>query len=329
MNRRQLLALCGLSSLAGCGRRNQPGAIRVSAGPYLYLSPLYLAIELGYFTEAGFAIDLHQLAHSAQSVPLLAGGALDVAFSAPNPAHLNAVGRGARIRFVAAQDYTTPACPGMGQLLVRRSAYPQRLPGLRDLRGRRVAIVNKAGLSEFSLDQVLGQAGMSSADVETAVLGPPEGIAALLSGEVDAVVTPDHYGKNPATVSPDLVSIAGLTDVLPGFAYSYVTFGKRMLDGDLDTGARFLWALLRAIVEYRKGRTPQFLEEFARSNGVDPTDARQLCRDTASPTGEFRLQTLQTFIDWSQRKGYCTEAVSAEDLIDPRYLAAAHELAGG
>jgi NitT/TauT family transport system substrate-binding protein len=326
MERRTLLATMA-GALAGCARRSE--AVRVSVGPYLYLCPLYLALEAGYFADYGLTLELQQFAVSAQAIPLLAGGQVDVMFSAPSPALANAVAAGADVRIAAAQDYTAPACPGIGQLLVRRSAYPGGLPRVRDLGGRRVAVVNKAGLQEFCLDRMLAAEGMEIADVQMVVLRAPEALAALLSGQVDAMVTPDHFGKNPATISKDLVAIGGLTEVLPGFGYTYAIFGQRMFRGDVDLGGRFLAAHARGVSDFLDGRTPRFLEEFANKNNLDPNDARNLCRETAAKDGAVRLESLQVFLDWAHRKGYCPKPVKAETLVDGRFLEAAKRTKSG
>jgi NitT/TauT family transport system substrate-binding protein len=328
VKRRQFLSLCGLAPLAGCSRRRSSATpIRVSVGPYLYLAPLYLANELGYFKDAGLTVELHQTPSGSQAIPLLAGGQLDVSFSALTPALANAVARGADVRVVAAQDYTTFLCPGISQLVVRRSSYPHGLPSVGQLKGKRIAILNRAGFAEFSLDQILAHNGMSASDVEISILRPLEALGALSSGKVDAVVTPDHFGKNPAAVSSDAVAITGLTEVLPGLAYTYVMFGQRMLQGDVGAGARFLSAQLRGVSEFLKGRIPRFMDDFARSNGLDPSDARQFCRDTPSADGAIDLKSIQIFVDWAVRKGYCSKPVAAEQLVDRRFLNGARELA--
>ena len=73
MRRRELLQFAG-GVTAGCARQRPATALRVLAAPYVYMSPLHLAHEQGYFTAEGLDVQIESQKGSNLAIPLLAGG---------------------------------------------------------------------------------------------------------------------------------------------------------------------------------------------------------------------------------------------------------------
>lgn len=328
MTRRELLA-CPLGlSLTGCSRQRagqERVRLAVAATPYLAMSGFYLAHELGYFTQAGLELEIQEVPTSMQLVPLLAGGKLDAAPLALTPAFINAAASGAKVRIVAGHAMVSPTCSDRYRVYGSLKAFPRGLHHARQLKGGRVVIINRGGFSEFCLDAVLAAAGMSQEDVRVVTLRQPEALAAVASGQIEAMVAFD-VEKNLALLSANIVPGLPLAEVLPGFVLEFIVYGQRLLDGDPLIGARFLAAFLRGDREFVQGKTPRFLEDFARRNGWDIELTREACRNNLAPEGEIRLESIRRFIEWSFKKGYSQRAVEAETLVDRRFLAAAQKL---
>lgn len=324
MLRRELLGIAG-AVLAGCSRREPAAApIRVSVQPYLTMCGVYLARELGYFAREGVAVEFEEGLNSVQAIPLLAGGRLDAGFLGMSPSLVNAVARGAPVRIAAGREIASPTCGEAGFLYARVEAFPRGLSNLNELRGKRVACSGKASITEFCLDMILASAGLGEGDVNLVPLRRNDGIAALAAGKIDALVGFD-LAQTLAFRSPRIVRHLGMVQALPNFQYSYVCFGQRLIQGDSRPGARFLRAYLRGTREFVAGRTPAFLEKFARANGLDPKATREACRDTVAVDGAINLDSVQRYIAWGVRKGYCPSPVQAADLVDSRFLSQARE----
>jgi len=293
----------------------------VGVGRYIAVSPFYVGFESGYFKEAGIDVEVEQETSSVQTIPLMAGGKLDVCLHALSPALVNAVARGARLRIVAGREVTTSSCRNIGQVYVRKQMFPEGIRDLRPLRGKKVAVTAGAGLVQFCCDMLLEHAGMRSSDVAITSMSGAEGLAALRSGAVDAFVanTTDWSQRMEAL---QFAMGPALADVLPGYQYSHIVFGRRLLDQDVRFGARFLQAYLRGAREFIQGATPAYMVEFLASNGLDARSFRPECRDTFVRDGSIRTGDLQRFIHWAVVRGYCATELGPAALIDTRFLEA-------
>src|SRR5579884_3530362 len=99
MLRRTFLALAPASALLSRAAP-QRTLVRVSLSRLLTMSPFYAAYEAGYFRDAGLDVELTKDLPGVQSLPLIAGGRIDVGFIGLSPGFVNAVLRGARLKIV-------------------------------------------------------------------------------------------------------------------------------------------------------------------------------------------------------------------------------------
>jgi NitT/TauT family transport system substrate-binding protein len=314
MRRRTFFLAPGMTALAAAAA----GAVklRVAGTTNLNLSPLHLAIEKGYFQQHGLEIELVPLARSTDAIPVLAQGGLDAALYALNPPMLNAIGKGVKIRLVAARDQSLPDCGDVGSIYTHPS-----ITTVAGLKGKKVANGHPGGIVEFALDAALQKAGVRPADVELVKLMPTEGAAALLRGEVQALTGPDLSNlKALRRAEFRLLTTMGRT--LPGFQWAHVMFGRQLLDGPVDTGARFLRAFLSGLRDYKAGETPAFAIDLARRGGLDEAGIKSLCRTHVVADGHMDLPSLTRFAEWAHGKGYSEKLVPAASLVDGRFLAA-------
>ena len=330
MRRRDLLAGCAasvaLASGSACAGR-KPAALRklrVVAARRLSMSSLYLAQELGFFREAGLELELVQSAGQANSAILLAGGKIDILFTGITAIFLNAVIKGLPLRIVAGREIASPTCGNIGAICGLRRTFPQGLADITQLKGKRVATGLTIGFASFSLDAHLARAGLSAKDVTTVGLDFRQNVAALLGGGVDAMVIADDFDRVPASLGVEIVRTPGLSHIYPDFQFSYIFFGQSMLAAEPDYGARFLRAHLRGARQFASGKTPRFMEEFARTNGLDVQQTVTACRGTFTPDGTIDLNSLRLFADWAARWKYVPRSVSVSEMVDDRFLRRAH-----
>ena len=330
MRRRDMLAGCTASvALAGglaCAGRKPVASrkFRVAAARRLSVSSLYLAQELGFFREAGLDLELVQAAGYANSAILLAGGKIDVLFTGIGAIILNAVVKGLPLKIVAGREIASPACGNVGAIYGLRRTFPQGLADITRLKGKRVATGPTIGFSRFVLDAHLARAGLSSKDVTTVGLDFGQNVAALFGGGVDAIVVTDDFDRDPASLSTEIVRTPGLSHIHPNFQSSYIFFGPSMLAADPDCGVRFLRAYLRGAQEFARGKTPRFMEEFARANGLDVQRTVTACRNNFTLDGTIDPNSLRLFADWAARWKYVPRSVSVSEIADDRFLRRAH-----
>ena len=321
-------ALAAAGALAPLAKR-APGAarmtLRVSAAKHLSMCPFYVAYESGYFADAGFDVELSKDIGAAQSLPLLAGGKLDVALAGFGPSVVNAVIRGARLRLVAAREAIMPACGTAGTVVVSRKAFPNGIQNMRQLKGARIGINGSSPRSGFWLDMLLQHEGMRMSDVVVRKMPEIERLAALRAGGIDAFVT-SEADLDPALRPMGFAPGPSVAGILPNVQYSYIVFGSVLLDGPVETGARFLHAYFRGAGDFLRGKTPQYLDDFAASGNLDGKVLRQACRATFEKDGTIHLDDMRLFIQWMAAQDLCPGNVDAAALVDTRFLEAARTM---
>jgi ABC-type nitrate/sulfonate/bicarbonate transport system substrate-binding protein len=290
----------------------------------LSASSFHLALERGYFREAGFDIEMLQAAGPLNAIALLSGGKCDVHFGALNTALLNAIVKSLPIRIVAGREIASATCGNEGAVYGMRRTFPHGLADPARLKGKRVATGLAIGTAEFALDAQLASAGLSARDVTTVSLDFRQNTAALLGGGVDAIVATGDFDRGPVWLSPDLVHTPGLAHVYPNFQCGYIFFGKTMLAAGPARGARFLSAYLRGAREFARGSTPRFMEEFAKAGGLDVRRVVTACRDTLVLDGAIDRNSLRLFADWAARRKYIPRAIDVSELVDDRFLRRVH-----
>ena len=319
MNRRQWLSAYPILLLNACRGRRSLHKLRVSAFPGTSASGLYLAEEAGCFQSLGLEVEIRLTSSTPQTVPLLASGQLDASFGALSAAFLNAAARGLPIRIVAVLDRASPRCGGTGTLYGRRAVFPEGLTNLRRLKGRRVAISARSGVSGFFLDILLGTAGMSSGDVQVVELRQEEAVAALVGGNIDAAVC-SHGELELDALSSKIVRGLSVGEVFPDLQYSFAMFGPSLLGAPPEIGIRFLTAYFRGARDYQLGKRPRALRELARAARPELKLAREACHWSAGAEEIIDPHSVQRFLDWALRKGFCRRKPELAQLIDTRYL---------
>ncbi len=311
---------------SACGRRadRTRRKIVVSARPNLYMAAFYLAQDRGYFQQAGLDLDLQPLDEGYQTAALLAGGKLDIAFSALTSSMISAVGSGADLRIVAGMHRLTADCSDSGRLWGNRASFPRGLDNLatlkRDLTGRSVALNSLSSTNNYYLHLLLDKAGIPESDIKIVAVRYSEAVTAVINGRLDAFMCADQFSTQKVSESPRLVRGVGLVEILPGLQYRFVSFGKNLLHADPDVGARFLRAYFKGVVDFRNGLTPGFLDQFARSNSLDVDRARGSCRANAPVDGEIDDESIRGQVEWYFHRGFSPRDVTVSEIVDRRFL---------
>ena len=326
MRRRDLFTACmGTMSLAagsGCSlRKPSPRQkLTLSASKQLSMSSLYLAQEWGYFRDAGFDVELLPGTNPLQSTAAMAGGKLDILFTGITISFLNAVLKGAPLKIVAGREIASPSCGNLGVIYGLRRTFPRGLTDLRQLKGKRVVTGPSIGFSQFTLDAHLASVGLSIDDVTPVTLSSSQSVAALIGGSVDALVLNNDLDRDLASMSSQVVRTQNLAHIYPNFQVSHIFFGQTLLTAHVDIGARFLAAYLRGAREFARGKTPRFMENYARTNRLDVKRVTDACRGTFTLNGEVDMQSLRPFAEWAARRKYTARLADVSQLVDLRFL---------
>lgn len=314
-----LLAMAALG--AACGRESEEDRITFRVAPRLSSFVAYLAADAGYFAAEGLKVELVAWDSPSTVIPSLAQGDLDVSTVwRLDPAYLNLIARGGRVRLVAGgMVYAAGEC-GYSAFLARPELLDSgRLDRLEGLRGLRVTTERTAS-SYYIWAKLLERAGLTFADVEVVDV-PGAARAEAFSKALIDVSTTTEPGRSRMIRSGQAKVWMPVAEILPGKQSSYVVFGRRLLDERRDLGVRFLRAYQRAVADYvAEGRTPRLDEIVTRRTRIPAADLATMCWPTYSADGEVDRATLDDFQAWALGEGLIDTVLPLEAIFDAEFL---------
>jgi len=237
-----VLVILLASALVGCQNRqpsaeSEPIPTRLTMGyiPHIQFSPLYVAIEKGYFREAGFEVEL-EYGNEADAIALVGAGEQTFAIASGEQVIL-ARAQGLPVTYVAAWygDYPVGVVSMTGEDILTPS----------DLEEKDVGIPGLYGASYIGLIALLNEAGLKEADVTLKSIGYNQ-VEALVTDQIKAGVI---YLANEPVVLRDQgydVDVIRVADYLQLVANGLVT-NEMTINDDPEKVAAFVEALLKGI----------------------------------------------------------------------------------
>lgn len=284
-----------------------------------FQSAVWVAKDHKIFDKYGLDAEVIMITGSARSVAALMGGSTQFATgSATGP--LAAAIKGSDIQILAASYNKFPYA-----FVVKPDI---RSP--KDLRGKKVNILNYGGSNDLALQLALKEWGMKLSDIQVIVGGDaPTRLGSLMAGRTDAtILSPPHL---TIAVKSGYRILADMGDMSANFPQSTLNVKGSFLKEKRDLVKRFLRAYAEAIhtIKTQRDRTigvfakrmrvedPETLkttyEYFAPRFSFPPRVSLEGVRDTlsfyAEHNPEFKNRRAEEFIDHSlidelQKEGF-------------------------
>lgn len=248
ISRRGLLASAGAlaCALASCsGTDARPSASGTSEAltigltyiPNVQFSPFYVALERGYFWEAGLSVSLRH--HGAQEdlFGALIGGTEQIVIASSDEAMV-AAANGTGLQTFATMYQRYPV-----SVIVPAGSGVRALTGLA---GKRVGLPGRYGSSYYGLLAGLAKAGMTEKDITLVEIGYT-GVSALITSKVDAIV--GFINNEPLQFAAQGFPVTAI-DVVDPDAPTLVGPGLITAKGALD--AAILAKVTRAVLDAEK-----------------------------------------------------------------------------
>ena len=302
-----------------------PIKLKVLAVPYLTFAPLFIAQDEGYFAEQGLQVEFPQFTGSVQALPALAQGDLDISAGEVAVNALNAISKGINIKYVADKGFYDPdACSFSGFVARVPLIKAGELDRLEQWKGKRVSLTPNAH-SEYMMDVAFKQAGLTVDGIEPLELPPAARFAGLANGTLDvANLSEPWLTRSLETGGTDL--ILKVAQVIPNEQLGYIIYGPNILNKNPEAGKRFMVAYLKAVRQYKLGKTDRNLEILAKYTELDRKTLEKACWPPFREDGQFKVDSLLSFQDWAVKKQLLNQTLTETQLSDLSFVQYANQV---
>ena len=166
------------AALIGFAGAAEAGPVRVGHSTWVGNGPLYIARDKGYFAEEGVEFEDINIGDLKLRFAAAAAGEIDIILTTIDAMVLYLKNGDEYVLLTGADT----SAGGDGIVATKD------IKTIQDLKGKKVAF-NEGSTSQFLLDVLLAENGMSEADVVPVNMDPGDAGAALIAGQVDAAVT--------------------------------------------------------------------------------------------------------------------------------------------
>jgi NitT/TauT family transport system substrate-binding protein len=280
-----------------------------------------IAIEKGYFKEAGIKVDMEDIDTSANTIALLATNRLQIVAGGISAGYFNAIEKDLPI-IIIADRVSAP----IGHNLMLRPDLRDKVTNIAQLKGKVIASNGAGSVSTYEVGKVLETAGLSIADVEVKIFPFTQMPVAFANKAIDAgIVIPPfvwqfaeqnlavNFAEPDALVKPGPMTIAVImvntdwakknTAVLRNY---YTAYMRGLRDYcDAYHGAPIKDEIIATLIRHGSERRPELLHKY-------PWPAR-------SPDGRVNTASMLDMQDWYVKNGYSRTRFPAERLVDTSY----------
>ena len=270
--------------------------VRIADRGFLTNAPIYIADEEGFFADEKIKLEFAEPPRaSAQIIPLLERGDLDVLAPSLSAAFYAAVGKGSKSRIVADRGHVSAIGCEYDGVMVRRGLFNGRAPTAADLRGKRFSL-GAASSAAYIVNKYLNSFGLSTADIDMVRLGETVEAQALAAGSIDGLHVAEPHLSKLLAEGNELVGPAG--KYTPGMHYAILVYGPTLTVTRRDVGQRFMKAYLRGVKTFGEGLTPRNIDIMSRRSGIPADQLKTICLPTINPDGELNQPALIDFQKW-------------------------------
>lgn len=319
--RRAAFVLC----LAVAPRAQAAIPITIGVAPVVPTASTYLALEKGWFAQAGFDVKIEELDSATKLIPFLANGQMQVVHGGLGAVYFSAIAQGLPIT-LALDSGSSP----VNQDLLVRPDLKDVIRKVADLKGRNVAFVAPAGVPVYSVGKLLETVGLTIKDIEPKYMPFPNMGAAFANKAIDAALEVPPWGDlmvergfgarwlDPSTmIEPkplELVTYAVNTD---------------WASANRDLARRLFLVLARAgrdyCQAYHHGPNRAEVSDTLVKHKVmaDRALLERIPWQARDPNGRLNVASLVDIQDWFHRNGMLQQTAPPEKLADRSYAEAA------
>ncbi len=293
---------------------------------------IYVALERGYFQEQGLEVETHNFRSTAEFMPALARGDIQVGTADINAGFLNILGREVDLRFVADRG-TTP--PGAGWYAVMvRSGIADQFHDYRDLAGRTVSLSFEGAFNHWLLGVMLERGGLTFDDVNVTFIPPADVAAALANGTLDVI--PTFEPTNTVLIENGwAVRWRGVDEILPNAQIVVIAYAPRFAEEKPEAARRWMLAYLKGVREYNdayhKGiNRDAVVQMLTQATAVkDSAMWNKMVWPALHGDGTINVASIRQGEEWFLKQGMVRQRADLDRFVDPSFAEWAVAQLGG
>ena len=324
MMKRAVCLIVLLSALTSCKAtgKTQLETVRVSTRKHFSTAPIFIADEAGFFADEGIRIEFAEApGRSAQAIPLLERGQIDVLAATVGAALFAAAEKGARLRMVADRGHISSSGCVFNAFVGSSKAFKSDSVTAADLRGKSVSI-NAGVTAAWITDLFLESRGLTVDDVRVVALTDVLEPGAMSSGSLDVTHAAEPFLSQLVRDGQRVIGLA--STYAPGAHFGAIMFGPTLTVTNRALGERFMRAYLRGVRQYEEGPTPRNVAMLTKRMGFDESLLRTACFASINTDGRLDVISLNAFQRWAVKRGYLPRVMPTESIIDTTF---AHDAA--
>ena len=332
INRRKTLALMAGATAAlafGAPALASNKKIRVGALRFTSHSASFIALERGYFADAGLDVELVFFQAAQPMAVAIASGDIDYAVTAVSGGLISLAQKGA-IKVVGGALSEDSNLDGQ-KILVSDAAFQAGVTDPSKLGGKSFGITQSGSSFHYMGSQIAGAEGVELSFKPLQKVGAV--IGALKSGQIDAWSIVPHIAK-PLAGSGAVHIIGDVKDYVPDYQITTVFTSAKNAADERDMTQSFLSAFSKGVDDYAAAMIDRKDGDDGVNSMVDLihkyvyTDRP---REKAAPSiinGTMRLNSnaalnlasVQHQLDWFKSEDLVDSSISIDDLVDQSYV---------
>jgi NitT/TauT family transport system substrate-binding protein len=298
----------------------EPIHLKVHMSNFISSAPIYIAEQEGYYDEQNLDIEFISVNTSAEAVPLLASGDIDVSGGGLSTGLINVIARDQNIRVVAERgSYDPDGCTYSAFLISSAKINNGEFSNLTDLTGKPIRST-KTGPTAFFVDQVLKTEGLLLSDVE--VINMPQSNVGneLGTGGIYAAGIAEPFLTAAVNNGEGEIYLRA-EDIIPHAIYGVLAYGPALLEENRDAGNRFMVAYLKGVEKYNEGKTEENLAYFHDLTQLDTEVLENMCLPAITPGGWINFNLgLDSFQNWAMENGHIDATLTEEQFFDDSFI---------
>jgi len=310
-----------IMALGGSATANaETHELRLVLQPYVSNAGFFIGLDRGYFKAEGIDIKVTRTrASGAELIGGLISDKVDVLPTGLTIATYNALLRGSDIKIIADKGGEKGDHSFTWMVVRKDLADSKRVKRLADLKGMRIGAPGVGTAYWIEAMMLLESGGLKPNDVRMVKLNPPDTVASLTSGTIDAAMLGEPFVSK-------VVSSGKAVTLAPGgqgghFQAAVIMTTGAQIAKNREVLKRFLKAYMRATREYAQDpKGAANVEAIMKFTKLDRDVVMNVRTPYIDPKGHVQKEAIEREMNWLVAQKLLPRTIPVEQFVDNSLL---------